>query len=287
MPYLQKRLVNGVATASDFLAGNAELLSKITQVSGTSSCGNQQYHALQTTLRKRYSMGIEFQTAYTFSKGMSDAIGYYGEGGQAGAQSAYWQNLYNQKAEWGPTYFDNKHAFTGSFVYEAPFGKGKHFGSNWHPVVNGVLGGWQVGGIFTAHTGFPLTIKAASLDTSGTKQRSYRATVIGTPHDGHIIGPNATWLDISAYQAPATGTFGNVGVGTSRGPGMIRFDSSLGKKFPIRETTYAEFRAEAFNLTNTPIFNSPSSQAINSSLFGQIRSAQGERSVQMALKLYF
>ena len=79
-------------------------------------------------------MGLEYQLAYTWQNGMSDSIGYYGEGGQAGGQSAYMQNLYDRTAEWGPTYFDVKHNFVGSFVYEVPFGRKKHFGANWNPV---------------------------------------------------------------------------------------------------------------------------------------------------------
>ena len=81
-------------------------------------------------------MGLEYQLSYTWSKGMSDSIGYYGEGGQAGGQSAYMQNLYDRRAEWGPTYFDTKHTFAGSFVYELPFGQKKKFGSNWNRAVD-------------------------------------------------------------------------------------------------------------------------------------------------------
>ena len=68
---------------------------------------------------------------------------------------------------------------------------------------------------------------------------------------------------------------------------MSRMDLSLGKKFNITESKYFELRAEAFNLTNTPIFLSPASQTISSSLFGQIRSSQGERNVQLVAKFYF
>ncbi len=85
--------------------------SQIGQISGTCSCGKQKYNALQSTLRKRFSMGLEYQVAFTYSRGMSDSIGYYGQGGQAGSQSAYWQNLYNQQSEFGPTYFDEKFNF--------------------------------------------------------------------------------------------------------------------------------------------------------------------------------
>ena len=161
MPYFQKQLVNGQVLPSPYLSGNPDLTSKITQISGTDVGASQKYNSLQTTLRKRFSMGLEYAVAYTWQKGMSDSIGYYGEGGQAGGQSAYMQNLYDRSAEWGPTYFDVKHNFVSSFVYEMPWGRKKKFGANWNPVVDAVLGGWQVGGIFTAHTGFPLTIKIA------------------------------------------------------------------------------------------------------------------------------
>jgi len=286
MPYLQKQLVNGSILPSPYLGGNPDLVAKISQISGTCACANQKYNSLQATLHKRFSAGIEYNLAYTWQKGMSDSIGYYGEGGQAGGQSAYWQNLYNQRSEWGPTYFNVNQNFVGSFVYETPFGKGKKFGANWNPVVNGVLGGWQFGGIYTAHSGFPLTIKMSG-DPSGTGARSFRANVIGTPNDPHQIGPGVLFLDPSAYAAPAARTFGNAGVGIVPGPGMSRLDFSLSKRFMMSERRWFELRAEAFNLTNSPIFLSPASQTITSSLFGQIRSSQGERNIELAAKFYF
>ena len=85
-PYFQRQLLaNGATAPSPYLSGNPQL-SRIAQISGTETNGNQSYNALQATLRKRYSAGLEFQGAYTYSKGMSDAIGYYGEGGQAAEQ---------------------------------------------------------------------------------------------------------------------------------------------------------------------------------------------------------
>ncbi|MDE3165392.1 MAG: TonB-dependent receptor, partial [Acidobacteriota bacterium] len=286
MPYLQKQLINGQIVPGPYLAGNPTLVSKISQISGTCSCANQKYDALQTSLHKRFSSGLEYQVSYTWSKGMSDSIGYYGEGGQAGSQSAYMQNLYDRRSEWGPTYFDIQQNFTTSFVYELPFGAKKKFGSRWNKAVDGVLGGWQVGGILSAHSGFPLTIKVSG-DPSGTGARSFRANVVGTPNDPHNIGPGVSYLDVSAYSVPTARTFGNAGIGIVRGPGMKRLDFSLHKQFNITEQKYFELRGEAFNLFNTPIFNSPASQIITSSLFGQIRSAQGERNIEMALKFYF
>ncbi len=286
MPYLQNQLISGQVVQGPFLSGDPTLRSEISQISGTASLGNQRYDALQVTAHKRFGMGLEYQLAFTYSHGMSDAIGYYGQGGQAGSQSAYWQNLYDQRSEWGPTYFDAKFNFVPSFVYELPFGRGRKFGSDWNRGVDALLGGWQVGGIYTAHTGFPLTIKMSG-DPSGTGARSFRANVIGTPNDPHMYGPGQLYLDPTAYAAPTAHTFGNAGVGIVRGPGMSRLDLSLAKKFSLTESKYFEVRGEAFNLSNTPIFLSPASQTITSPLFGQIRSSEGERNVQIVAKFYF
>jgi Carboxypeptidase regulatory-like domain len=286
MPYKQNIVSNGVVTQGPFLSGNPVLRNEISQISGTASIANQKYNALQTTVRKRFSSGLEYQVAFTYSHGMSDSIGYYGQGGQAGSQSAYWQYLYCQACEWGPTYFDAKFMFVPSFVYQLPFGKGHAFGANWSKPVDALIGGWQLGGVYTAHSGFPLTIKYNG-DSSGTGQRSYRVNVVGTPNDPHNIGPGALYLDPSAYGAPVKGTYGNIGVGTARGPGMSRFDLSLGKQFHITEAKYFELRGEAFNLFNSPIFLSPASQTITSTLFGQIRGSEGERNMQVVAKFYF
>ena len=238
-------------------------------------------------MRKRFAMGLEYQVAFTYSHGMSDSIGYYGQGGQAGSQSAYWQYLYCQAVRNGGRLISTISSTSSRRSFTSmPFGRGHSMGGNWNKGVDALLGGWQLGGIYTAHTGFPLTIKYNG-DTSGTGQRSFRVNVIGTPNDPHNIGPGALYLDPSAYAAPTKGTYGNIGVGTARGPGMSRFDLSLGKEFHITESRYFELRGEAFNLFNTPIFLSPASQTITSTLFGQIRGSEGERNMQVVAKFYF
>lgn len=285
MPYLQNIVTNGVVTQGPYLSGNPALRSQISQISGTASIANQKYNALQATLRRRLNKGFEYQVAFTYSHGMSDSIGYYGQGGQAGSQSAYWQYLYCQRCEWGPTYFDSKIMFVPSFVYNLPLGRKQKFGANWNRAADTLLGGWQIGGFYNYHTGFPLTI-TYNADTSGTGQRSYRPNVIGTPKDPHNFGPGALYLDPSAYAAPVNGTYGNIGVGTTRGPGLSGASLSLGKQFHLTEARYFELRGEAYNVTNTPFFQSPT-RAITSTLFGQVRSSQGERNMQIVAKFYF
>jgi len=85
-------------------------------------------------------MGLEYQVGYTFSKGMTDAQGYYGSPGQAAGTGPYTPNIYNKRAEWAPTFFDNKHNLTGSFVYGLPFGHKRAVGANWNGPIDVVFG---------------------------------------------------------------------------------------------------------------------------------------------------
>jgi len=285
MPYYQKHLLSdGTVVASQYLAGNP-LLANITQISGTETCGNQRYDAMQATVTKRMSSGLEFQANYTWSHGMSDAIGYYGEGGQSASQSAYWQNLFDRKSEWGPTYFDARHMFTLSHVWAIPLGKGQKWGSSMHPVLNGVLGGWQLGGILTLRTGFPLTIQGP--DNSTTISRGARASVVGKGGKTlGVVGLNTDWFDTSAYQQALSKTFGNVGLGTERGPGFKVYDVSFQKQFALTERVKFELRGEFINLFNTPQFGAPS-RNVSAANFGEISTAQYERNGQIALRLTF
>ncbi|HXK62150.1 MAG TPA: carboxypeptidase regulatory-like domain-containing protein, partial [Acidobacteriota bacterium] len=204
--------------------------------------------------------------------------------GQSASQSAYFQYLYDRKAEWGPTYFDAKHMLSFVYIYQLPFGRDKAFGADWNPVLNAILGGWQMGGILSLRSGFPLTIRAT--DRSGTVSRGARADRVADGEGAKEVGPGNKWFDTSAFREPAAGTLGNSGVGVVRGPGWKTFDLSLAKSFRITEGTSVQFRGEFFNLTNTPQFGAPNSNA-SSATFGEITSAQGERNVQFALKVLF
>ena len=129
MPYLQAQLhSNGTITPSPFLSGNPTLQSELSQISGTASIGNMRYDALQATLQKRFSNGLQGQIAYTYSKCMTDSSGYFGSWGQAASASAYWQNLYDQRAEWGPCYYDVTHILASYAVYELPIGRKRRWG---------------------------------------------------------------------------------------------------------------------------------------------------------------
>jgi hypothetical protein len=284
MPYFQRRLLpGGRIEPSPYLRGNPDL-ARIAQISGTEANGNQRYDSLQASLRRRLSGGLEYQVSYTFSKGMSDAVGFFGEGGQAANQSAYWQNLYDQRAEWAPTYFDAAHIFVYSAVWELPVGRNKRLGAAWNRALDTVLGDWQLSGILNLRGGFPLTITA--LDRSGTGSRGPRADRVADGKGKREVGPGRAWLDTAAFRQPVAGTHGSSGSGVVRGPGYKNFDLSLQKSIPITESKRFEFRAEFFNLTNTVEFNAPV-VSVQSATFGEIAGSQGEREIQFGLKFYF
>lgn len=275
---------DGTVIPSPFLAGNP-LLANIAQISGTDSNGNATYHSLQTSARKRFSDGLLFQLSYTYSKVITDTLGFFGTGGgQSGAGAAYVQNFFDQSADFGPAGFDQAHNFVFSYVYELPFGRNRSLGTGMSPLLDRFVGGWQMSGILTQRSGFPITIRG--VDRSGTISRGPRADRIGDGKGTRDVGPGTTFFDTAAFAIPQTGTFGSSANGVVRGPNQRTFDLSLQKTFNIDEKRRLEFRSEFFNLTNTPQFNAPN-RFVQSATFGEVTSSQGEREIQFALKFYF
>ena len=167
---------------------------------------------------------------------------------------------------------------------------GKRFGGNLPGAVNAVLGGWQMNGIYTWQTGLPLLITAQNTSQSGSNTLRPNNNGRSANIDG---GDPQTrldrWFDTSVFSQPAPFTFGNTGrtLPDVRGPNSVNMDFSLFKNFPIRDRVNVQFRAEAFNVTNTPVFGLPD-QALNSQTFGQINTQSNTpRQIQFALKLLF
>ena len=287
MPYFQKVLnPDGTVSSTQYLAGNPTLLADIGQISGTASIGDQSYHALQVLVQKRLSSGLQFSAAYTFSKCMTNNLGYYGQGGQAGQGNYYYQNIYDAAAEWGLCDYDATHNFVANGIYDLPFGRGRTYGKDMNKVMDAVVGGWQAGGILSLHTGFPLTVTAA--DASGTGSRGARADciapgVVNGEQDSPLGGYQ--WFSPGSYAQPAAGTFGSCGVGTVRGPGLHTLDFNLAKTFKITERHNIDLRADFINMTNTPILNAPT-RGIGTTL-GLLQNSQGARNIQVSLKYLF
>lgn len=273
------------------------VLPQVTQISGTASWGVSRYNGLQVSARQRNTKGFEYLLSYTFSKTLTDNLGYYGSGG-VNAQGAYSANHYDRRGyNYGPAFFDAKHNFVWAGTYDLPVGKGRWVGNDWHPVVNAVLGGWGVSSIISMHTGFPVTINTTDRSLQNPRGLQ-RPNAIGTPTitsnpDCYIYNPlNGACAGFSgtvAFAEQALGTFGSTGVGTVRAPGYFNWDFGVGKKFNVTEHKYLDFRAEFFNFTNTPSFNPPDrTWNLTSRTFGQIGSTiSPPRIIEFALKLYF
>jgi hypothetical protein len=308
MPYLQKQLLSNSACGappctapSVNFSGNPAFQSDISQISGTASVGSMKYNALQAVLQKRYSSGLNYQVAYTFSKCQTDNSGYYGTWGdtQGTPANPYYQNLYQPQADWAECYFDAKHLLSAYAVYELPFGRGKKFGANMNSVANAIVGGWSIDPILSLHTGFPLALYDFGDDQTGTGSRGLRPNCGAGA--GHTLGrTNAfdgtgkyvgyQYFDPTPYSKPSVGSFGNCPAqGPIRGPGYSDVDLSFQKDFHIRESVKLQFRADFVNTFNRVNLNAPDT-SLGSGTMGQIGAAQGAqapRNIQFALKLYY
>jgi hypothetical protein len=280
---------------SPYFAANPTLYSVLggggpgATVSGTKSNGNMKYNSLQAVLQKQMSRGLQGQVAYTFSKCMSDSTGYYGAWNNALSASAYWQNVYDQRAEWAPCYYDATHVVSAYAIYDLPFGRGRMLAKNANPVVNGVIGGWEISPIVSWRTGWPMPINGAA-DNSGTYGRGPRADCNGIPSitDTSIPGVGVQWFTNNGqFTNPAVGTFGNCSPQLSglRSPRYGDVDMSLHKDFPLTERFRLQFRSDFINAFNHIQFNAPN-MGLGSTM-GQITSAQPVRNIQLALKLYY
>ncbi len=268
-------------------------LEDVTQISGTASWAISNYNAFQANVRQRYAKGFEFLASYTFSKTLTDNLGYYGGGVNAtgarnvAGQSAYSYNQYAQRLyNYGPAFFDARHNFSFSGVYELPVGKGRTYGSAWQPWVNAVLGGWNISSILQLRTGFPMTVTTSNDNSFQNPRGGQKPDLIGDPKpaDQSI----ERWVDRSVFRQPADGTFGNSPVGALRAPGFANWDFGVGKKFYVKENNYFDFRAEFFNFTNHPSFGPPPTNFNDPNTFGIITyTVSAPRILEFVLKYNF
>jgi hypothetical protein len=244
---------------------------------------NSHYHALQTTLERRFSENLGFLAAYTWSHAIDTTANAFG----GAANGPFPQDVRNRAADRGTSGFDIQHRFTYSTNYTLPIGKGQAVDFN-NKVLNNVIGGWKTNGIFTWQGGLPFT---PTLSSSVSNSGGSRPDLL---QDAKLDNPDrARWFDTSfktadaAWGEPAQFTFGNAGRNILRGPGRVNVDFSLFKDIPITERFNVQYRAEMFNLFNTPQFGLPNA-AIGNPNAGTITSIVGNpRQIQMGLRLSF
>ena len=246
---------------------------------------NSNYHAMQTKLEKRYGSGFSFLLSYTWSKAIGDYSFIPGEDRAIGANWGV-QNALDLAAERSLLNQHVAHRAVVSYLYDLPFGRGQRFGSGWSKAADAILGGWTIGGINSFLTGFPMNLSVRG-NPSGTGGFNLdRPNVVGEWRiSGTERGPDR-WFNTAAFARNDPYTFGNAGRNILEAPGTIKFDLALHKNFQIRERMRVQFRAEAFNAFNTPIFDGPNLQVGNRNL-GVISRAAPGRVMQMGFKFIF
>ncbi len=251
-----------------------------------STSGNSIYHSTQIKVEKRYSHGLSFLLSYTAGKMISDCLKALVDFGDY-VQSPGVQNWYNLRAERSLSEFDVSQSLALSYVVDLPFGPGKLLASQARGIAARMIGGWRVGGITTYRTGIPLALTAAVTGIGNRPNSTGKsARIDGGRSRGEAI---SRWFDTSAFSTPAPFTLGNVSrtLPDVRAPSYTNVDLSLMKDTRLKENLRLEFRAEAFNLLNTPAFWKPNT-AFASLQFGQINQTYGlPRVVQFSLKILF
>ncbi|MFZ0684722.1 MAG: TonB-dependent receptor [Terriglobales bacterium] len=283
---------DGTIGPSLFFADNQNLIALGAIPFATYSAANSNYNALQSTLEGRLNHGLSYQLSYTWSHCLTNATGFFGEAGQSSSQDAWFQDVYNPKADYGSCYFNVTNVFSGYAIYELPFGHGRAYGADMSSVANAVAGDWRLSVIPTFRGGFPLTLGANN--PPGTNSYGERPDCNGPPVVygksqplPASLGGGYQWFSPAPYSQPATG-YGTCSIGSVYGPGERNVDIGLAKSFPVHEQQNIEFRTEFINALNHTILNAPQT-GLGSSL-GFINgsgSSQGARNIQFALKYNF
>jgi hypothetical protein len=227
--------------------------------------GTNKYDSLQTTLTKRFAKGYQLNVVYTWSK----VIGICCDELSDNPPRVQALNYFYLNRALMP--YDRTHNFNTSFVAELPFGNGKKYLT--HGVAAAIAGGWQANGLLSLYSGSPFSVSASdTLSLPGSNQRADQVKP-----DVAIYGDPAMYFDPTAFRGVTGARFGTAGYNSLRGPGTRNLDFSIYRTFRFTERVSAQFRAEVFNLTNTPHFSNPSANASNLQLNpdGSVRSLGG------------
>jgi hypothetical protein len=267
---------------------------------GWFSNGNSSYNAAQFSLRRRMTHGLQFDLNYTFSKSIdagsnAERINQF-EGAGFASQVI---NSWFPKQLRSVSDFDNTHQFNANWVWEMPFGRGKHFGSGMGRLTNAVIGGWALSGLWRWSSGYPFTVSSGFGWATNFELESAAILNGPKPKTGTFILAGNT-PNVFADPTSALGAFRESFPGESgqrnelRGPGTFNIDLGLHKSWKITEAQSIKFTWETFNVTNSPRFDVGTMQLngnnsiSNSTSFGNFSSTLSQQRVmEFALRYTF
>ena len=254
---------------------------------------NSNYHALESSLRKRFGHGFSFLASYTYSKSIDDVSSFNITGSASqpvAGENDLAQNPFDLASERGRSMFDSRHRLVLSYQWSLPFWRQGH---TWY---QHAFGNWQLNGIVSLQTGTPFTVfdsRDVSLQGSAPEISGFssnRPNLEGDPNAGPKTA--AEWLNKGAFErvipdpnSPVQ-QFGNEGRNVVQGPGYANWDFAAVKNFRVTEGKEFQFRGELFNFLNHTNLRLPVSD-IASPNFGVVQSDVGPRVIQVALKFLF
>jgi outer membrane receptor protein involved in Fe transport len=267
--------------------------------------GTSNYNGLQARIVHRMTNGFQYTAAYTWSHALDNSRGAFSN---LGSNQQIFTNYYGSQLQYnyGNSDDDQRQAFTFSTLYELPFGHGKRWGSSWNGVANQALGGWQFNMITSLGTGTPFDLTYGPGNCNNCQVHPNFSGSVKTGNQGKAANGSVIWLTGGNF-TPVTqnpdGTFASVPTMAKNqfyGPGYNPVDISIFKDFTLTERLKMQFRAEAYNLFNTPQFTNPQGLGYttilgvptitnNNGNFGEINATRNysERELQFALRFSF
>jgi hypothetical protein len=251
--------------------------------------GTGNYNGLGIKLNQRFSSGLSTLISYTWSRAMDNGSAIRGTSGDQFAEDPHCL-----RCEYAPSAFNTPHRFVGSVQYELPVGKGKALAVD-NGVLNAIVGGWQITGIYSAQTGRPLNPIGWNAAGQVVVPESNRLNATGIspnlPSDQRTI---QRWFNVAAFAPALPGTFGTAGRNSLIGPSTWNVDFAALKNFRVTERQSLQLRCEAFNTFNHPQWGLPNVGSWNTNTvtppatFARISTTSTDmRQIQVALKYIF
>ena len=276
LKFLQVNFLNQIA------ANGRRPVPTIGQIRYETNDGMSVYHALQMSLRKRFSRGLNFDAHYTYGKAITN-----GGGSEEGIND--YQDPNCLRCSRSRTTLSLAHVVNVNYGWDLPLHR--LLGASPGGVLKVLLKGWRVNGITSLRTGFPLEITSGRDNFGSGNTRGQRPNYVGGQDmragtSDYRASNLHNYLNRAAFTPNLRGQYGNLGGWILTGPGVQVFDFSVFKNTAIRERATLQFRTEFFNFFNRPNFSNPNTN-LNSGTFGRITGAGAAREIQFGLKLLF